>query len=102
MLIEAPAGSGVPRVTVPAANVELVPPPSGWAGVSRVVPCTVTMHGVVAEPVEAKHVAESLTVTTIELEVLARRSAIPEGVGKVETSMIRNRKRVIGAPVLFT
>ena len=61
------------------------------------------MQGVDAEPVDAKHVAESLMPFTItSVEVKARISAIPPGTGKELMSTTRNRNRVIGAPVLFT
>src|SRR5260370_18038324 len=72
-------------------------------GGSRVVPWTVIVHGVTAEPVEARQVAESLMPLTITLaEVKARRSAMPPGVGKEVMSMTRKRRRVTFAPVLLT
>ena len=67
------------------------------------MPCTVIEHGVEAEPVEAKQVAGSLTLlTTTRDELKARTSAIPAGTGNELMSMMRNRNRVTGAPVLFT
>ncbi len=95
-LIEAPLASGVPSVIVPAESVELKPPPFGCdGGCSSVVPCTLTVHGVVAEPVDARHVAGSLIpLTTTSVEVRGRKSAMPDGAGNVVMSMIRNRSRV--------
>ena len=53
------------------------------------------MQGVVATPFEARQVAASLIpVTTTNVDVRARRSAMPDGAGKVVMSMIRYRKRV--------
>src|SRR5215475_10553075 len=91
MLMEAPFASGVPNVTVPELKLELNPPPLGCdGGCSNVVPCTLTVQGVVATPLEARQVAASLIPeTTTSDDVRGRRSAIPEGAGKVETSMIR-------------
>ena len=91
MLMEAPLASGVPRVTVPDDHVELNAPPLGCdGGCSNVVPCTFTVQGVVATPFEARQVAESLIPeTTTSDDVRERRSAIPEGAGKVVTSTIR-------------
>ena len=91
MLMEAPFASGVPSVTVPEEKVELNAPPFGCdGGCSNVVPCTLTVQGVVATPLEAKHVAESLIPdTTISDDVRVRKSATPEGAGKVVMSMIR-------------
>src|SRR5215216_768877 len=90
MLMDAPFASGVPSVTVPDDQVELNPPPLGCdGGCSNVVPCTLTVQGVVATPLEARQVPESLTPeTTIRVDVRGRRSAIPEGAGKVVRSMI--------------
>src|SRR4030095_16702082 len=48
------------------------------------------------------HVAESLIEPTIEVEVRGRRSANPDGAGKVVMSITRKRNRVTLAPVLFT
>jgi hypothetical protein len=103
-LIDAPIAIGVPEVTVPADHEELTPPPFGWAGgVSSVVPWTLTVHGGVDGAPVAKHVALSpMPATTTRPEVLGRRSAVNAGDGKVEMSVIRNRNRVIFAPVLFT
>src|SRR5580765_3222089 len=100
----APLASGVPRVMVPALKVLLKAPPFGCdGGVSTVVPCMFTVHGVVATPFEARHVAASLMpALTTRLEVLARRSANPLGAGKVVISIIRKRSRVTAAPVLLT
>ena len=99
-----PAASGVTNVIVPANIVLCRPPPNAWAGgVSTVVPSTVIVQGVVATPFEARQVAESaipLTVTAAELRAL--RSATAPGGKKALISIIRNRKRVTGAPVLFT
>ena len=62
-----------------------------------------TVHGVAEEPVEAKHVAGSvMLLTTIEFELRTRKSASPDGAGIDEISTMRNRRRVTGAPVLFT
>src|SRR6185295_5459942 len=104
MLMEAPFASGVPSVTVPDAQVELNAPPLGCdGGCSKVVPCTLTVQGVVAIPLEARQVAESLIPeTTINVDVRERRSAIPAGAGNVVTSIILYRNRVTGAPVLLT
>src|SRR5215210_7748097 len=91
----APLASGVASVTVPEESDELKPPPLGCeGGCSRVVPCVVTFE--VPEP----HGARS-TVTTTAVEVRGRRSAMPEGAGKVVRSMMRQRRRVTFAPVLF-
>lgn len=79
MLMEAPFASSVPRVTVPDDQVELNPPPFGCdGGCSNVVPCTLTVQGVVATPFETRHVTESLIPeTTTSDDVRGRRSAIP-------------------------
>src|SRR5215204_4795919 len=80
---------------VPEESDELNPPPLGWlGGCSSVVPCTVTFD--VPEP----HGALS-TVTTTAVEVRGRRSAMPDGAGKVVMSMMRQRSRVTFAPVMF-
>ena len=81
MFMEAPFASGVPSVTVPDDQVELNAPPLGCdGGCSNVVPCTLTVQGVVATPLEARQVAESLIPeTTTSDDVRERRSAIPEG-----------------------
>lgn len=91
MLMEAPFASGVPNVTVPDDHVEVNAPPFGCdGGCSNVVPCTLTVQGVVATPLEARQVAASLIPeTTTSDDVRQRRSAIPEGAGNVVTSMIR-------------
>ena len=91
MLMEAPFASGVPSVTVPDDQVELNAPPLGCdGGCSNVVPCTLTVQGVVATPLEARQVAESfIPETTVSVDVRVRKSAIPEGAGKVVMSMIR-------------
>ena len=91
MFMEAPFASGVPSVTVPDDQVELNAPPLGCdGGCSNVVPCTLIVQGVVATPLEARQVTESLIPeTTINDDVRERKSAIPEGAGKVVTSMIR-------------
>src|SRR6266545_433336 len=90
-----PLASGVASVIVPEESDELKPPPFGCeGGCSRVVPCTVMLE--VPEP----HGARS-TVTTTAVEVLGRRSAMPEGAGKVVRSITRQRRRVTFAPVLF-
>ncbi len=71
-------------------------------GASSVVPWTVIVHGVVAEPVEARHVFGSVIPLTVAFtEVNARKSAMPPGTGSEVMSMIRNRSRVTGAPVLL-
>src|SRR5262245_23489972 len=41
------------------------------------------------------------TVTTTAVEVLGRRSAMPDGAGNVVRSMTRKRRRVTLPPVLF-
>ena len=89
--MEAPFANGVPNVTVPDDQVELNPPPFGCeGGCSNVVPCTLTVQGVVATPLDARQVAESLIPeTTTSDDVRGRRSAMPEGAGNVVTSMIR-------------
>src|SRR5215210_6514733 len=91
----APLASGVASVTVPEESDELKPPPLGWlGGCSSVVPCTVTFD--VPEP----HGGRS-TVTTTAVEVRGRKSAMPDGAGKVVMSMMRQRTRVTLAPVMF-
>ena len=89
-MIVFPGISGVPGVIVPAAMEEPKPPPSGWVGgVSTLVPSTVA-------------VPPPVSVTVMMPEFLALKSAMvaPAG-GKDVISMIRKRKRVTGAPVLF-
>src|ERR1043165_1878412 len=104
MLIEAPFASGVPSVTVPDDQVELNPPLIGCdGGCSSVVPCTLTVQGVVATPLEARQVAASLIPeTTTSDDVRARMSAIPDGAGKVLMSTILYRNLVTAAPGLLT
>src|ERR1043166_3564040 len=104
MLMEAPFASGVPKVIVPDDQVELNAPPFACdGGCSNVVPCTLTVQGVVATPLDARQVAASLIPeTTTSDEVRARRSAIPEGAGNVLTSMSLYRNLVTAPPVLFT
>jgi len=91
MLMEAPFASGVPSVIVPEEKVELNAPPLGCdGGCSSVVPCTLTAQGVVATPFEARQVAGSLIPeTTTSDDVRVRKSATPEGAGKVVMSMTR-------------
>src|SRR3712207_5383185 len=90
-----PLASGVASVTVPAESEELKPPPFGCdGGCSSVVPWTVTFD--VPEPQGARS-----TVTTTAVEVRGRRSAMPEGAGKVVRSLTRKRMRVTLPPVLF-
>src|SRR5450432_1013268 len=103
----APLASGVPSVIVPAPMLELKPPPLGCPvlgavlSCSSVVPCTVTEHGVACPA--AVQVAESfMPATTTELEVIGLMSAKPDAAGNVSRSIIRNRKRVMFAPVLLT
>src|SRR5262245_44244489 len=92
----APLASGVPSVTVPIDIEPLKPLPFGWdGGCSSVVPLTVMFE--VPDP----HGGRS-TVTTTEVDVRGRRSAIPEGAGNVVRSMIRRRGRVTLPPVLLT
>src|ERR1044072_8357171 len=104
MLMEAPFASGVPKVIVPDDQVELNAPPFACdGGSSNVVPCTLTVQGVVATPLDARQVAASLIPeTTTSDDVRARRSAIPEGAGNVLTSMSLYRNLVTAPPVLFT
>src|SRR4051812_31850847 len=89
---------------VPALNVPLKPEPFGCdGGCSRVVPCTVAVHGGTSGAPVAAHVAASLMPrTTTEIDVLGRRSANPLGAGNVVISTIRKRSRVMFAPVLLT
>src|SRR5689334_41388 len=91
--ILAPLATGVASVTVPADIEELKPPPFGCdGGCSSVVPLTVTLL------VPLPHGGRS-TVTTAELDVIGRRSAMPGGAGKVVRSTMRKRKRVTLPPV---
>src|SRR5690242_1234689 len=91
MLMAAPFASGVPSVIVPDDKLELNAPLLPCeGGCSNVVPCTLTVQGVVATPIEDRHVAASLIPeTTTSDDVRARRSATPAGAGKVLTSIIR-------------
>src|ERR1044072_8835411 len=92
----APFATGVASVTVPADIEELNPPPFGCdGGCSSVVPLTVTLL------VPLPHGGRS-TVTTTEVDVIGRSSAMPAGAGKVVRSMMRKRKRVTLPPVLLT
>src|ERR1051325_5084963 len=92
----APFASGVAKVTVPADIDELNPPPFGCdGGCSSVVPLTVTLL------VPLPHGGRS-TVTTTDVDVRGRKSAMPLGAGNVVTSITRKRKRVTFPPVLFT
>src|SRR6185369_3777170 len=92
----APFATGVASVTVPADIDELKPPPLGCdGGCSRVVPLTVTL--LVPLPQGGRS-----TVTTTDVEVRGRKSAIPLGAGKVVRSTTRKRKRVTFPPVLLT
>ena len=94
--MEAPFASGVASVTVPALIDELKPPPFGCeGGCSNVVPFTVTL--LVPDP----HGGRS-TVTTSEVDVRGRKSAIPEGAGNVVMSITRKRSLVTFPPVLLT
>src|SRR5690348_1051849 len=94
--IDAPLAIGVASVTVPADIDELKPPPFGCdGGCSSVVPLTVTLL------VPLPHGGRS-TVTTTDVEVLGRKSAMPLGAGNVVRSITRKRKRVTLPPVLFT
>src|SRR5215471_19017757 len=93
---DAPLASGVPSVTVPDDIDELKPPPFGCdGGCSRVVPFTVMLL------VPLPHGGRS-TVTTTEVEVRGRKSAMPLGAGNVVRSTMRKRKRVTLPPVLLT
>src|ERR1043166_549794 len=92
---EAPLASGVASVTVPADIDELNPPPFGCGGgCSSVVPLTVML--LVPLPQGGRS-----TVTTTDVEVLGRKSAMPLGAGNVVRSITRNRKRVTFPPVLL-
>jgi hypothetical protein len=63
----------------------------------------VIVHGVVATPFDARHVAESvIPLTTTLVEVNALTSAIPPGTASELISTMRKRSRVTFAPVLFT
>src|ERR1044071_4520395 len=93
---DAPFASGVASVIVPADIDELKPPPFGCdGGCSSVVPLTVTL--LVPLPQGGRS-----TVTTTEVEVLGRKSAMPLGAGNVVRSMTRKRRRVTFPPVLLT
>ena len=84
-MIDAPLASGVPSVTVPAEYELLNALPFGCGGgCSKVVPCTVTLHGGVAgAPVAAQVAASLIPATTTETDVRVRKSAKPGGAGKV-------------------
>ena len=103
-LMLAPGGKGVPSVMVPALSELFHPPPRACAGgCSNVVPSTVTVQGGDPAP-DAVQVPASVTPVTVTLvDVKALTSATP-GVPLISVliSTIRNRKRVTGAPVLFT
>src|SRR6185295_19637929 len=87
---------GVASVTVPADIDELNPPPFGCdGGCSSVVPLTVTLL------VPLPHGGRS-TVTTTDVDVRGRKSAMPLGAGNVVRSITRKRKRVTFPPVLLT
>src|SRR6476620_9327777 len=98
--MEAPLANGVPSVIVPALSEPLNAVPLGEeGGCSTVVPWMFTVQGVVATPFEAKQVAASvMPATTTRVEVRSRRSAKPDGAGKVVWSIMRKRSRVIAAP----
>src|SRR5262245_39102522 len=92
----APLASGVPRVTVPELIELLKPPTFGCGGgCPRVVPLTLTLT------VPDQQGGRS-TVTTTVGDVRGRRSAKPDGAGKVVRSMTRKRRRVTLPPVLLT
>src|SRR6476660_1229887 len=94
--MDAPFAIGVASVTVPADIEELNPPPLGCdGGCSSVVPLTVTLL------VPLPHGGRS-TVTTTDVDVRGRKSAMPLGAGNVVRSTTRNRRRVTLPPVLFT
>src|ERR1041385_6035644 len=93
---EAPFAIGVASVTTPADIDEVKPLPFGCdGGCSSVVPFTVTL--LVPDP----HGGRS-TVTTTAVEVFGRRSAMPDGAGKVVRSTTLKRNRVTFPPVLLT
>src|SRR6185369_6810193 len=93
--ILAPFAIGVASVTVPADIDELNPPPFGCdGGCSSVVPLTVTLL------VPLPHGGRS-TVTTTDVDVRGRKSAMPLGAGNVVISITRKRNRVTLPPVLF-
>ena len=74
----APFAGGEASLILLSAIVEFTPPPGDCAGgVSNVVPFTITRQGVVAEPVAARQVAASLTITFgTSTEVIARKSTV--------------------------
>ena len=100
----APFASGVANVTVFAPILPLKPLPLGCeGGCSSVVPCTVAVHGgVTGAPVWEQVTGSLMPATTTEVEVRGRKSAMPDGAGKVVTSITRKRNLVTLAPVLFT
>lgn len=76
MLIDAPFVNGVPSVTVPEDQVELNAPPLGCdGGCTNVVPCTLTVQGVVATPFGSQARCR-IPETTTNDDVRERRSAI--------------------------
>src|SRR5438270_748463 len=94
---EAEGPAPAPGPTALTESVELRPPPPDCAGgVSSVVCCTVQLF-----EGQAGLVPVIVTVVGDAPEVTARRSAVPEGAGAVETSMMRKRRRVTAWPVLF-
>src|ERR1043165_3088036 len=111
-LMEPPGGIGEPSATLmsegegPAAgpgptaltaSEELKTPPDVFAGgVSSVVCCTAQLF-----EGQAGFVPVIETVAGDAPEVMTRRSAVPSGALKVERSMTRKRRRVMGWPVLF-
>src|SRR5690349_11182239 len=99
MLIDSPGASGVCNVTSPSERDELNAPPNGCnGGVSKRSPSTVTLQGV-----GPPHVFESfIPLTTICVDVRARKSAVPIRDGNVVMSIIRKRNRVTGRPELLT
>src|SRR5258707_13362993 len=91
----APFASGVPAVTVFAPKLELKPPPFGCDGgccsVSTCIEQLFPGQAGLPPPIG----------TAPPAEVRGRKSAVPAGDGNVLMSMTRNRRRVIGDPVLF-
>src|SRR5258705_3557602 len=92
--ILAPLARGVASVIVPALMLLLKPPPLGCdGGCSRVVPWTVTEHGV-ACPAAVQGAESLMPATTTDVDVLGLRSAIPDGARQVATSITPKRNRV--------
>ena len=86
---------GLARETAPTDSVELKPPPFGCdGGCSSVVPSTITM--LVPLPQGGRS-----TVAVTEADDRGRKSAMPEGAGKVVRSTTRKRRRVILPPLSF-